>query len=55
MVEDLVRVWLDLFELGFGWICLGWDLAGVCFELCFWLQRMWWLYGSDYWLLAEGC
>ena len=45
MVEDLVGVWLDLFGLGFGWIC---------FELCFWLQRMWWLYGGGYWLLVEG-
>ena len=55
MVEDLVGVWLDVFELGLGWICLGWDLAGVCFELCFWLQRMWWLCGGGCWLLAEGC
>ena len=48
-------VWVGVW-LGFGgWICLGWDLAEVCFELCFWLQRMWWLCGGGCWLLAEGC
>ena len=30
---------LDLFGLGFGW---------VCFQLCFWMRRMWW------WLLVVG-
>ena len=50
-----VAATLDLSGLGFGWICLGWDLAGVCFELCFWLRRMWWLCGGGCWLLAEGC
>ena len=45
-------VWVGVW-LGFGgWICLGWDLAGVCFKLCFWLRRMWWLCGGGCWLLA---
>ena len=48
-------VWVGVW-LGFGgWICLGWDLAGVCFELCFWLRRIWWLRGGGCWMLVEGC
>ena len=44
--------------LGWGYGCLLWNLAGfawVCFELCFWLWRMWWLCGGGCWLLADGC
>ena len=44
--------------LGCGYGCLLWNLVGfswVCFELCFWLWRMWWLCGDGCWLLADGC